>query len=74
MPHDTKTVETDLLGTPLTPSELRLLHIYRELKSLADDPQLPPGASANVRVALSSIAVAVAGLALAYEHLIDQKC
>lgn len=73
MPHNT-IMETDLLGTPLTPSELRLLSVYRELKSLADDSALPPGASANVRVALSSVAVAITGLALGYEHLIEQGC
>lgn len=67
-------VQADLLGTPLTEAERRLLHVYGELKVLAGDDGLPPCAAANARAALSSVAVAVAGLALGYEHLIDQKC
>lgn len=66
-------METDLLGTPLTPTEDQLLNAYNALKALSDQ-ELPPCASANVRNALSSIAAAVTDLALVYEHLLDQKC
>lgn len=74
MHKEMKTVDTDLLGTPLTPSEIRLLRVYADLKGLADEEELPPCISANVRAALSAVAVAVTGLALEYEHLIDQHC
>lgn len=74
MHKEGSTMETDLLGTPLTPAESRLLHVYSALKSLSEEKDLPPCASANVRTALSSVAVAVTGLALEYEHLIDQQC
>ena len=67
-------METDLLGTPLTSSESRLLHVYDALKGLLEEKDLPPCAAANVRTALSSVAVAVTGLALEYEHLIDYQC
>jgi hypothetical protein len=56
-------METDLLGTPLTPAESRLLHVYSALKGLLEEKDLPPWAAANVRTALSSVAVAVTGLA-----------
>ena len=66
-------MNSDLLGTPLTPTENQLLNAYTTLKNLSEQ-ELPPCASANVRDALSSVAVAVTDLALVYEHLIDQKC
>jgi hypothetical protein len=61
----------DLLGAPLTPSEERLLAVYEELKALAVDPELAPGARANVRAALAVHAQAVNSLALVHEHLAD---
>ena len=67
-------MDTDLLGTRLTAAERRLLSVYAELKSLSADKDLAPSATANVRAALASVAVAVTGLALEYEHLIDQHC
>jgi hypothetical protein len=60
----------DLLGTPLTDSESRLLAVYEELKALCEQ-DLPPNAAANVRAALALMHNAVAGLALKYEHLSD---
>lgn len=67
-------MDTDLLGSPLTPVEKQLLNAYTTLKDLSEEQELPPCASANVRSALSSLAVAATDLALVYEHLIDQKC
>jgi hypothetical protein len=61
----------DLLGTPLTASEERLLAVYEELKALCDDEALPPVAHANIRAALALMHNAVNGLALRYEHLTD---
>lgn len=66
---------TDLLGRALTAEEQRLTDLYEELKSLLRDPgELPPCALANLRGALASIAVTMADLGLAYEHLIDYGC
>lgn len=71
----TSTDTTDLLGRPLTAEEQRLSDLYEELKSLLSDPdELPPCAVANLRNALASVAVTVADLGLAYEHLIDYGC
>ncbi len=61
---------TDLIATPLTDSEERLLAAYEALKSLAGDA-LPPCAGSNVRVALAALGVAVTDLGLVYEHLTD---
>ncbi len=60
----------DLLGSPLSPQEERLLSVYEELKSLAA-ADLPPNAHANVQAALALMHNAVSGLALRYEHLSD---
>jgi hypothetical protein len=61
---------TDLLGSPLTASESRVLGVYEELKALCAE-DLPPNAAANVRAALALMHNAVHGLALKYEHLSD---
>ena len=62
----------DLLGSPLTESEERLLAVYEELKALcASSVDLPPNAAANVRAALALMHNVVNGLALKYEHLSD---
>jgi hypothetical protein len=60
----------DLLGNELTPSELRLLAVYEELKALCSE-DLSPTAHANVSAALALIHNAVNSLALTYEHLSD---
>jgi hypothetical protein len=66
---------TDLLGRTLTAEEQRLADLYEELKSLVgDSSELPPCALANLRGALASVAVTVADLGIAYEHLIDYGC
>jgi hypothetical protein len=63
-------VKVDLLGTPLTGVEERLLQVYEELKALSA-LDLPPNAQANVRAALALMHNVVHGLALEYEHLSD---
>ncbi|CAN5384369.1 hypothetical protein BH09ACT1_BH09ACT1_14810 [soil metagenome] len=62
---------TDLLGTELTVQEQKLLSIYTDLKDLLADETLAPMLRSALLVALSSTGVAVAGLGLAYEHLVD---
>ncbi len=64
-------MSVDLLGNQLTASEERLLAVYRELRSLAAEPDLPPIAHANVAAALALMHNVVNGLALEYEHLND---
>jgi hypothetical protein len=61
----------DLLGTPLTASEERVLAVYEELKALCGDEELPPLAHANIRAALALMHNVVNGMALRYEHLTD---
>jgi hypothetical protein len=60
----------DLLGQDLSPSEVRLLAVYDELKALCEE-DLSPNAHANVRAALALMHNVVNGLALQYEHLSD---
>jgi hypothetical protein len=68
-------MSTDLLGRALTAEEQRVADLYEELKSLLSDSSgLPPCAVANLRSALASVAVTVADLGIAYEHLIDYGC
>ena len=61
-------VSTDLLGLPMSESELRLLSVYEELKALCAE-DLSPVACANVRAALALMHNVVNSLALEYEHL-----
>jgi hypothetical protein len=63
-------MSVDLLGNELTADELRLLHVYNELKALCEQ-DLPPNAHANVLAALALMHNVVSGLALEYEHLSD---
>jgi hypothetical protein len=60
----------DLIGTPLTGDETRLLGVYEELKALCRE-DLDPVAAAGVRAALALIHNAVCSLGLVYEHLSD---
>ncbi|MDQ1128725.1 hypothetical protein [Microbacterium sp. SORGH_AS_0888] len=62
---------TDLLGTPLTPAETDLLAAYDTVKALVARDDLPPAAISNARVALAALGIAVADLAIEFEHLID---
>lgn len=65
---------TDLLGQPLTPSEVALLDVYRGLKTLVAEQELAPCAVSNLRVALSAAAVALTDLAIEFEPLTDHGC
>ena len=68
-------VDLDLLGRPLTVEERKLSDLYDQLKGMIAEPgDLPPCALANLRDALASVAVTVAGLGIVYEHLIDFGC
>jgi hypothetical protein len=62
---------TDLIGTPLTPEEERLLALYRETKTFAESDGLAPTTRANALAALAALGVAVTSLGLTLEHLID---
>ncbi|MCS5736096.1 hypothetical protein [Herbiconiux daphne] len=64
---------TDLIGNPLTEQETMLLGVYEQLKTL-EAADLAPSSTANVRVALSAIGIAVGDLGLVYEHLTDRSC
>ncbi len=61
----------DLIGTPLTESEERLLALYRETKDFAESDGLAPTTRANALVALAALGVAVTSLGITLEHLID---
>ena len=56
----------DLIGNELTPHEVRLLAVYRELVALAGEP-LAPVAAAGVRAALAQIAQVTGSLGLLHE-------
>jgi hypothetical protein len=60
----------DLIGNELSPTELRVLAVYEELKALCME-DLPPNAHAGVRASLALMHNVVSGLALEYEHLTD---
>lgn len=62
---------TDLIGTPLTASEERLVALYRETKSFAESEDLAPTTRSNALAALAALGVAVTSLGLTLEHLID---
>ena len=62
---------TDLLGTPVTETEATLLATYRELKSLAARPDLPPCAERNVKKALACMWQVVTDLNLEFEQLYE---
>jgi hypothetical protein len=63
--------ETDLLGKALSESEEKLLAAYRELKSLAARPDLPPCAARGSRKALACMWQVVNDLDLEFEQLYD---
>lgn len=63
----------DLLGRELTPDEAAVLEVYERLKELSARDDLAPVVTANLRHALSYAHNAVNGLALTYEHLLDQN-
>ncbi len=61
----------DLLGRPLTKTETQLLEIYRTLKSVAAQTDLPPCAERNVKQALASMWQVANDLDLEFEQLYD---
>lgn len=65
------TGDRDLLGRPVRGADAELLEVYRRLASLAGREDLDPCVTANVRHALSFVAVAVNDLGLDFEHLLD---
>jgi hypothetical protein len=58
----------DLLGRPMTDSERRILAAYRSLRTVLQQPGLPPNAAANVKEAVASLWQVVRGLALRGER------
>ena len=65
------TVDTDLLGKPLSEQERELLNVYQALKNLAARSDLPPCATHNIRKALASMWQATNDLDLQFEQLYD---
>jgi hypothetical protein len=63
--------DQDLLGRPVTPTEAELLRLYRELKALAAQDELPPCAERNVKKALACMWQVVTDLDLEFEQLYD---
>ena len=61
----------DLLGRELSEHEAQLLRVYRELKALAAQPDLPPCTERNVKKALACLWQVVNDLDLEFEQLYD---
>ena len=61
----------DLLGRPVTETEAELLRVYRALKRLAAQEDLPPCAERNVKKALGCLWQVVTDLDLEFEQLYD---
>lgn len=62
---------TDLLGTPLTAAEARLMDLYEGVKEFSARDDLAPSTRAAALTALAPLGVAVTDLGLALEHLTD---
>jgi hypothetical protein len=62
---------TDLLGNRMSAQEERLLAIYRDLKQLAAQSDLPPCAARGVRKALACMWQVINDLDLDFEQLHD---
>ena len=63
--------EMDLLGHAIEGTDAQILRLYRELKTLAAQPGLPPCTERNVKKALACIWQIVTDLNLEYEQLYD---
>jgi hypothetical protein len=63
---------TDLIGRPLTEQEQTLLELYLRLKQFSGDDALAPTTRSNVLAALAPLGVAVTGLGITLEHLVDE--
>jgi hypothetical protein len=64
-------MNTDLLGNPLTDTELQLARLYADLKSMAAREDLPPCAERNVKKALACMWQVMNDLNLEFEQLYD---
>ena len=64
-------MQQDLLGRSVTSTEAELLRIYRELKAMAANGELPPCAERNVKKALACMWQVVNDLDLEFEQLYD---
>lgn len=71
---DESAARTDLLGTPLNPTESTLLDVYQELKRLVADDSIAPCAASNARVALAAVGLVLTDLAVEFEPLTDLNC
>ena len=63
--------DLDLRGRPIEESDAQVLRLYRELKTLAAQPGLPPCTERNVKKALACMWQIVTDLNLEYEQLYD---
>jgi hypothetical protein len=61
----------DLLKRPMTESDARLLELYRSLKEVAGERDLPPCVERNVKKALACMWQVVNDLNLEFEQLYD---
>jgi hypothetical protein len=64
-------MNTDLLGNPLTDTELQLARLYADLKSMAAREDLPSCAERNVKKALACMWQVMNDLNLEFEQLYD---
>jgi len=64
-------MNTDLLNRPQTVQEREIVELYERLRALLRD-DLPPCAAANLRTALTAVAIVVTDLGLRFEHLLDE--
>jgi hypothetical protein len=62
---------TDLLGQPISETEMHLARIYADLKTMAARTDLPPCAERNVKKALACMWQVVNDLDLEFEQLYD---
>ena len=63
--------EKDLLGHPIDAADAQVLRLYRELKALAAQPDLPPCTERNVKKALACLWQIVTDLNLEFEQIYD---
>ena len=63
--------DRDLLGSPLTDTEVQLARIYDDLKTMAAREDLPPCAERNVKKALACMWQVINDLDLEFEQLYD---
>ena len=63
--------DKDLLGRPMTDTEVQLAQIYGDLKRMAARDDLPPCAERNVKKALACMWQVMNDLDLEFEQLYD---